>query len=125
VMKLVRKDIPTGEIQVDYGTLERFADDESELPRMLGLTVADNDNKHHPYTLSMVADELGLGAWQHVDKLIKKIRDEKGVDLKSSDNKFHCRIKTGKGNNSATRKWSDESISLFRKVKDDEDYSLD
>lgn len=125
IMKLVRKDIPTGEIQVDYGTLERFADDESELPRMLGLTVADDDNKHHPYTLSMVADELGLGAWQHADKLLKKVKEQTGVDLKSDDNKYHCRIKTGKSEKSATRKWSDEAVSLLRKVRDGEEYIIE
>lgn len=125
VMKLVRKDIPTGEIQVDYGTLERFAADESELPKMLGLTVADNDNKHHPYTLSMVADELGLDAWQHADKLLKQIKAEKGVDLKADDNKYHCRIKTGKSNKSATRKWSDEAVALLKKVRDGKDYNVE
>lgn len=124
VMKLTRKDIPSGDIQVDYGTLERFADDENELPKLLGLTIVDSENKHHPYTLSMVADRLDLGAWQHADKLIKKIKDETGVDLKEGDNRYHCRIKTGKSAKSATRKWSDEAIALLKKVQNGEAYSL-
>lgn len=124
VMKLTRKDIPAGDIQVDYGTLERFAEDEDELPKLLGLTIIDTENKYHPYTLSMVADQLELGAWQHADKLLKRIKEEKGVDLKASDNRYHCRIKTGKSAKSATRKWSDEAVSLLRKVKDEQPYTL-
>jgi len=124
VMKLTRKDIPSGDIQVDYGTLERFADDEDELPKLLGLTIVDSENKHHPYTLSMVADQLNLTAWQHADKLIKQIREETEVDLKDSDNRYHCRIKTGKSEKSATRKWSDEAIALLKRVQNGEPYKL-
>lgn len=124
VMRLTRRDIPSGDIQVDYGTLERFAADEDELPKVLGLTIIDNNNKHHPYTLSMVADQLGLGAWQHADKLLKRIKEDTGIDLKASDNRYHCRIKTGKKEASAVRKWSDEAVALLKRVRDNEAYEM-
>lgn len=125
VMKLTRKDIPSGEVEIDFATLERLAKNEDELPKMLGLTFSDSENKLHPYTLSMVAEEIGLKNWQGVDKLLKKIKEEKGVELRETDNRYHCKIKTGKMEKSATRKWSQESIELFRAIKDGKDYKLD
>lgn len=122
VMKLTRKDIPAGDIQVDYGTLERFADDENELPKLLGLTIVDTENKFHPHTLTMVAEKLGIGKWWDAEKLLKQIEADTGINLKADDNRYHCRIKTGK--KSSTRKWSDEAVALLKKVRDGEEYSL-
>ncbi|SFO44975.1 SIR2 family protein [Sphingomonas sp. OK281] len=122
LMKLTRKDIPGGTVEVDYATLEKVAQDDETLPRMLGLTYADSDNKTHPFTLSQVADELGLRGWNALDKVIKKVKQEKGVDLRSSDNRYHERIKTGK--KSAVRKWSHEAVHLFSTVLAGKDYDV-
>lgn len=122
LMKLTRKDIPGGNVEVDYATLEKVVQDDKSLPAMLGLTYADTDNKTHPFTISQVADELKLKGWNAVDKLIKRIKTEKGVDLRASDNCYHERIKTGK--KSATRKWSHESVDLFRNVMAGKEYKL-
>lgn len=124
LMKLARKDIPGGTIEVDYGTLEKYAHDDETLPKMLGLTLADSDNKTHPFTLSQVADELHLPGWQHVQPLIKQIGDEKGINLRASDNRYHERIKTGKSASSAVRKWSHEAVDLFKAVADGKDYTV-
>lgn len=124
LMKLARKDIPGGTIEVDYGTLEKYAHDDATLPKMLGLTLADSDNKTHPFTLSQVADELHLPGWQHVQPLIKQIMDVKGINLRASDNRYHERIKTGKSASSAVRKWSHEAVDLFKAVADGKDYTV-
>jgi len=125
VMKLTRKDIPSGEVEVDFSTLERLAKNEDELPKMLGLTYSDSENKLHPYTLSMVADEIGLKNWQGADKILKKIKEETGVELRDSDNRYHCKIKTGKKDKSATRKWSQEAIDLLRAVEEGKEYKIE
>lgn len=122
LMKLTRKDIPGGTIEVDYATLEKVAQDDEQLPRMLGLTLADTDNKTHPFTLSQVADELNLKGWNALNPVIRKIKDEKGTDLRASDNCYHERIKTGK--KSATRKWSHEAVELFRSILAGKQYDL-
>jgi len=116
LMKLTRKDIPGGTVEVDYSTLEKVTQDDATLPKMLGLTFADSDNKTHPFTITQVADELGLKGWNAVDRIIKRIKEETGHDLRSSDNRYHERIKTGKKESSAVRKWSHEAVSLFAKV---------
>ncbi|QIA25379.1 MULTISPECIES: SIR2 family protein [Mesorhizobium] len=122
LMKLTRKDIPRGTVEVDYTTLEKVAQDDEQLPRMLGLTLADTDNKTHPFTLTQVADELKLKGWNALNPVIRKIKDEKGIDLRASDNCYHERIKTGK--KSATRKWSHDAVGLFRNVLAGKEYKL-
>jgi hypothetical protein len=122
LMKLTRKDIPAGTIEVDYETLEKVAQDDEHLPKMLGLTFADTDNKTHPFTLTQVADELGLPGWNALNPIIKQVKEEKGIDLRASDNRYHERIKTGK--KSATRKWSREAVELFRTVLSGKPYKV-
>jgi hypothetical protein len=60
LMKLTRKDILRESIEIAYATLEQVTTDDKHIPKMLGLTFADSDNKTHPFTLTQVADELGL-----------------------------------------------------------------
>lgn len=124
LMKLTRKDIPSGEVQIDYATLERVIESHDEIPKMLGITFADSENKSHPFTLSLVADQLDMKGWQQVDKLIKRIKEENGFDQRSSDNRYHCKIKTGKKDSSAVHKWSHEAIELFGRMRDGKDYNL-
>ncbi len=124
-MKLTRKDIPSGEVEVDYTTLERLANNADEVPKMLGLTISDSENKLHPYTLGMVAEELGYASWNQADKLLKKIIEDTGVNLRETDNRYHCKIKTGKKEKSATRKWSQEAVDLLKQVRDGQAYQLD
>ncbi|MCA8880011.1 MAG: SIR2 family protein [Rhodobacteraceae bacterium] len=123
-MKLIRHDIPFGEVQVNYDVLERVADEKDHLPNLLGITSVSNPNQSHPFTLTQVAKRIGLRNWNQVSKLINRIKDETGTDLRSTDNRYHCRIKTGTKDSSATRKWSHEAIELFKKVKVGDPYQL-
>jgi hypothetical protein len=123
-MKLVRHDIPSGAVEVNYETLEKVADEKDYLPTLLGITVVNNPNQSHPLTISQLAHRLGLPNWQAVHKLIHRIKVEKGSDLRSSDNRYHCRIKTGTKASSMARKWSHDAVSLFKKVIAGEDYDV-
>lgn len=125
VMKLTRSDIPNGNIQVNYRTLEGVANDDDALPAMLGITQADDVNKSHPYLLSVVGEKLGYGGWNKADQLLKKIKIDTGTDIKETDNKYHCAIKVGKKDSSVSRKYSDAAISLLERVRDGKDYTLD
>ncbi len=123
-MKLVRHDIPSGAVEVNYETLEKVADEKDYLPTLLGITSVNNPNQSHPLTISQLAHRLGLPNWQAVHKLIHKIKVEKGCDLRSSDNRYHCRIKTGTKATSMARKWSHDAVNLFKKVTAGEDYDV-
>lgn len=124
-MKLVRHDIPSGAVNVNYDVLERVADEKDFLPSLLGITIADNPNQSHPYTLSQLAKRLGFQSWHPVGKIVAEIKTAKGIDLRSSDNKYHCKIKTGSKDTSITRKWSHEAVDLIKKHQAGEDYVLD
>lgn len=123
-MKLTRSDIPKGNIEVDYKTLEGVISSEEELPKLLGITHADDVNKSHPYTLSTVGEKLGYTGWHGAHKLFNILKERHGVDVKTSDNCYHCAVKTGKAASSVTHKYSDEAVSLLEKVRDGEDYTL-
>jgi hypothetical protein len=124
-MKLVRHDIPAGTVKVDYDVLERVAANEDELPKLLGISIVSNANESHPFIMSQVAKRLKVSNWQQVNKIVHRIIAEKNVDIRSSDNKYHCRIKTGKKDTSYARKWSQLAVDLFLKVKVGEAYELD
>jgi hypothetical protein len=121
--KLVRSDIPRKKVEVDYETLEHAVLGGDELPKLLGISKADNANMSHPYVLSQVGQKLGYPRWHGANKLLDRIFKEKGVDLRKTDNKYHCKIKTG--NKSSARKWSDAAVELLQKVRDGEGYRLD
>lgn len=123
-MKLTRSDIPKGNIEVDYKTLEGVISSEEELPKLLGITHADDVNKSHPYTLSTVGEKLGFTGWHGAHKLFNKVKESHGVDVKTSDNRYHCAVKTGKAASSVTHKYSDEAVSLLMRVRDGQDYEL-
>jgi hypothetical protein len=123
-MKLIRHDIPAGTVQVDYDVLERVATTDDELPKLLGISVVSNANESHPFILSQVAKRLKVSSWHKVNQLIHRIKAEKGVDIRSSDNRYHCKIKTGKKDTTYARKWSQLAIDLFGKVKAGEPYEL-
>ncbi|MGO6854438.1 SIR2 family protein [Rhizobium beringeri] len=123
-MKLVRHDIPSGAVEVNYETLEKVADEKDFLPTLLGITVVDNPNQSHPLTITQLAARLDLPHWAPLNKLIHRIKAEKGVDLRSTDNRYHCRIKTGTKASSMARKWSHEAVNLFKKVMAGEDYEV-
>lgn len=123
-MKLTRSDIPKGNIEVDYKTLEGVISSEEELPKLLGITHADDVNKSHPYTLSTVGEKLGYTGWHGANKLFNAVKEAHGYDVKTSDNRYHCAVKTGKAASSVTHKYSDEAISLLEKVRDGKEYDL-
>ena len=124
VMKLTRKDIPNGEIEINYQVLESLTKDDSDLPRMLGLTLNDDPNKTHPFTLGIAAERMGLKSFNNLLPVIKKIQEKTGVDLRCDDNRYHLGVRTGKSPESVSHKWSHAAIDLFQKVINGEEYSL-
>lgn len=121
-LKLVRTDIPTGSVEVNYEILEKVATEKDELPNLLGITLSNNPNHSHPFTITQVAKKIGVKGWWDVNKLINEIKDEKDIDLRSTDNAYHCQIKTG--TKSTSRKWSHAAVELFEAVKNGEPYTL-
>ncbi|MCX5572315.1 SIR2 family protein [Kaistia nematophila] len=120
--KLLRSDIPRGNIEVDYAQLQTVADSETELPKLLGIARTDSPNASYPYSLTDVSSLLGFTFWWKARKLIEQVRDETGVDIFSTDNKYHYAIPTkGKHPN---RRYSKEIVDLLEAVRDGEEYTV-
>ncbi|QDT22452.1 SIR2 family protein [Gimesia chilikensis] len=126
--ELVRHDIPRKTVQINFETLEHAINVEGQFAQLLGISTLDNPsvfNAVYPFTLSGVAKELGYSYWSHADKLIKQIRDERGVDIKSFDNKYHITVKTGSSDTSVTQKYSQACVDLLQAVRNGTEYTLD
>lgn len=122
---LVRYDIPRKSVEIDYETLERAANNDGELAKIYGITVLNNPtafNATYPYTLTGVAKRLGYNSWHNANKLIEIITEQKGVNIKSSDNKYHIAIMSGE--NSQTHKYSEEVVVLLEIVKNNEPFDV-
>lgn len=120
--KLIRSDIPKGAVEVNYDVLEMVAEKDEKLPNLLGITQATNANASHPFVLTQVAQRLGYKTWHNANKIINTIKAETGTDIRSTDNIYHCQIKSGlKG---TVHKWSWSALDLFNKVKNGEPYEL-
>lgn len=122
---LVRSDIPREEVKVDYAALARAAENDGEMAKLFGITLLGDKssvNARFPYCLSEVAGHLKLKTWYDANILIQKIKEEKGIDIKESDNRYHMKIKNGRKN--FNRMYSPEAIILLEKVMNGQDYEI-
>ncbi|KVD67361.1 SIR2 family protein [Burkholderia ubonensis] len=127
MMNLIRTDIPTKNVQVNYEALEHAISNEEAFANLFGVTNLNDPaavNANHPYTSEMLAAELDLAHWTATNKLITQIKTETGFDMKASDNVYHVRIKIGKAESSRTRKYSDAAVAVLAKVRDGEPYEI-
>ncbi|MEZ6142863.1 MAG: SIR2 family protein [Zavarzinella sp.] len=125
---LVRHDIPRKTVQINFSTLEHAVNTDGHFAHLLGISTLDNPsvfNAVYPYTLTGVATELGFTHWSHANKLLAKIEDEKGVDIKSFDNKYHISFKVGASDKSIAQKYSQACVDLLAAVRDGKPYLID
>lgn len=96
--EMVRCDIPRKTVEVDFKILENALNIEGELAKIYGITTLTNPtalNAGYPFNLTQVANQLGYKSWHHANRLIEQIKVETGINIKTSDNKYHIRIKVG------------------------------
>lgn len=125
--RMIRTDIPKRTIEVDFRILENALQSEEGIPSLFGLAsiVKGTDlNAGFPNTMTMVSDKLK--SKNHiVINLLKKIKAEKGIDIKGSDNRYHCAIRTGKSEKSVTHKYSDALVELLERVMAEDPYTVE
>ncbi len=121
---LVRTDLTSPTRSVNFENIVRYTDSES-LPLLLGIGQIDDPSKvnlQYPYTTTDVASKLGHKTWHLAVQLICKIKAEKGVDVRSGDNKYHIKVRSGK---SFVNKYSEQLVELLRQVHSGKEYVLD
>ncbi len=124
-VNLIRRDIPSRNIEVDYKVLEHSLENTENFAKVFGITSLDspsNVNANYPYTLLDVAEKLGYDYWYGANKLIDLLCEQSGFDMKESDNPYHFKLKTGKGKSSFVRKYSVAAAELLKSVRDGEGY---
>lgn len=122
--ELVRHDIPRKTIEANFQMLESAVQNASEMAKLLGLTTISDPSfpsAKYPYCATDIAQRLGWETWHPVDRIIKKIHKEKNFNIKASDNRYHYTVKFGV---SFYHKYSEEALSLFKKIQKGEDYDI-
>ena len=117
--RLVRTDIPRKALNVDFKVLEQNLANDSKLPALFGVATIDEPgavNAMFRFTLSDVGRRLGYNGWHGAAKLLASIAERTGIDLKSSDNRYHTFIPTGK-TGSGVHKYTDAAVELLREEK--------
>jgi len=127
MVNLIRTDIPTKNVHVNYEALEHAISNKESFANLFGVSNLGDPaaaNAAHPYTSGMLATQLDLKHWTATNKLIQRVKTEKGYDMKGHDNIYHVHIKIGQADSSKTRKYSDAAVALLKKVRDGEPYEI-
>jgi len=126
-VNLIRSDIPTRNINVNYTTLEQAVQSSENFGNLLGVTLLDgpsNINAQFPYTGTMLGQKLGYKDFNGLNQLLNLLKRQTGVDVKEFDNIYHFKLKTGAAEKSFTRKYSDATFLLLQALKNGEAVEL-
>lgn len=124
--KMVTSDIPRREMPFNPSVFSEISRDESKLLTLFGMGTLDDGqhiNANFCYTISELAEQLNYKHWNDVRKLMKKIEEDTGINIRNTNNKYHVTIKTG--SKSKAEKYSKETLHLLTKVRDQVLYDLD
>jgi hypothetical protein len=127
---LVRHDIPRQTVHANFEMLERAVASGSDFAKLFGITTISkpsSNSANYPYVLTDLAEKIkGKGEyWYEAQIYLDRIKKEKGVDIKASDNRYHCATKTGRTATAIAHKYSDDLLDLMRRMKEGEAYELD
>jgi SIR2-like domain len=118
---IIRRDIPKSNVDIDFRQLASLLDSEDKLPALFGIGSSISPNASYPYNLTAVGKRLGFRGWHGANELIDKVRRDCSFEMKSSDNIYHCALKSGEG---SFHLYSEEAINLLRDVKEGKKYSV-
>ncbi|MBV1057290.1 hypothetical protein J0N09_13540, partial [Listeria monocytogenes] len=104
----INNQIPVGKHRGTFIGLATITDPEQFLSRF-------------PLNLSEVAEKLGYGYWYGANMLIKKIEEDRGVDLKATNNIYH--VDMG-GPKQSHHRYSGAMVELLQLVKEEKEYTL-
>lgn len=124
--EIIRTDAAKPTVELDYEALETAADSKEEVAKLFGISTLGTPSSlsvRYPYRASDAAEELGYDHWYHLNSLIEEVENEKGVDIKASDNRYHQNV-GGRDRRSEPR-YSAAAIELLEKVRDNQEYEIE
>ncbi|WP_024896924.1 SIR2 family NAD-dependent protein deacylase [Brucella rhizosphaerae] len=121
---LVRHDIPTMTVEADFKMLDQAVENSDSFAKLFGIAnISDYSaaSANYPLSATQLTTQLGgTGSYLAVS-LLKKIKEEKGIDLKASDNRYH---RSEKVNTSTFHKYSVEMLVVLMAVQANQPYEL-
>jgi len=121
---LVRHDIPTMTVEADFKMLDQAVTDSDTFAKLFGIAnISDYSaaSAQYPLSATQLTTHLGgTGSYLAVS-LLKRIKDEMGVDIKASDNRYH---RAEQVNTSTFHKYSTEMLEVLKRVHAGEPYEL-
>ncbi len=124
--QLVRSDIPRQKFEVDFELISGKVETKEDFAKVFGigtLQPVTRFSAEYPYNLTEVGRKLGFNSWHKANSLITKIKDEDGIDLKASDNRYHGTVRISK--KSQAQMYSEACVELLKRVRDGDDYELE
>jgi len=119
-----RKDIPSMTIEANFKMLDQAVSDSNSFASLFGIANISDYSAlalRYPFTATEMTKLLG-GKGSHLAvSLLKKIKNQKGIDVKHSDNNYHRTVMVNK---TGFHKYSHEMLELLKKVQAGEDYDL-
>ena len=119
------RDVPNLPVGVNFEMLSQSVSDSEHFAKLFGITsIPDYSlaSALHPLRATDVGKKLGAKSWHVTNKLLDRIKEQKGIDLKSFDNKYHRAEQYGKN---PIHWYSHEMVNLLQKVQNDESYTVD
>lgn len=123
--ELVRKDIPKMTVEANFEMLSSSVEDNESFAKLFGIaSISDYSivSAQFPFSPTELGQKLGGNGWHLANKLIDKVVEDSGVNIKSGDNKYH-RIE--RVNKTDYHKYSQEAVCLLEKVRDGLPYIVD
>ena len=87
---LIRHDIPSMSVHADFQMLTSSVENAEEFGKLFGLANVDNyslASAQHPFSATQVGKLLGGERWHTANRLIDKLTQISGINIKSSDNR--------------------------------------
>lgn len=123
--ELVRSDLPRKTLEVDFKFLEQKLENAGQFAELFGITTVSDASlmsAKFPFSATELGMKLGGNSWHCAIKLFNQIKEETGLDLKASDNRYHRLVKV---NRSQFHKYSDEAVKLLQKVQSEKYCDVD
>ena len=123
--ELVRTDIPNMKVEADFKMLSSAVESSDSFAKLFGIANINDFSAagaHHPLSLTEVGKALGFNGWHSADAIIHQIEQDKGINIKKSDNRYH---RADRINKTVFHKYSDDAIILLKKVMNGDEYELD
>jgi len=122
---LVRHDIPQMTIQADFKMLADSVNDSDSFAKLFGIAnITDYSaaSAQYPHSATQITKALGGSGSYLAVAAMRKIKKDTGIDIKSSDNRYHrCEMV----NTTPFHKYSAAGLELIRKVDAGEAYDVD